>query len=82
MEEFDASVGVIMKTLEEEELKENTIVIFSPDNGPWVKFSNISESKYGDTRLQVGYATPFRDGKGSNWKGDIAFPNYKLARHD
>lgn len=74
MEELDASVGLIMKTLEEEGLKENTIVIFSSDNGPWVKFSNISESKYGDTRLQVGYATPFRDGKGSNWEGGHRVP--------
>lgn len=74
MEELDASVGLIMKTLEEEGLKENTIVVFSSDNGPWVKFSNISDSKYGDTRLQVGYATPFRDGKGSNWEGGHRVP--------
>lgn len=74
MEELDTSVGLIMQTLEAEGLKENTIIIFSSDNGPWVKFSNISESKYGDTRLQVGYATPFRDGKGSNWEGGHRVP--------
>jgi len=34
MVEFDWAVGEIMKTLEENGLSENTIVIFSSDNGP------------------------------------------------
>ncbi|MFA6832324.1 MAG: sulfatase-like hydrolase/transferase [Bacteroidaceae bacterium] len=55
-------------------VRENTIVIFASDNGPWVRFSNQSESKYGDTRLKVGYATPFRDGKGSTWEGGHRVP--------
>lgn len=74
MEELDAAVGAIMNTLEEVGVKENTIVIFASDNGPWIKFSNQSETKYGDTRLQVGYATPFRDGKGSTWEGGHRVP--------
>jgi arylsulfatase len=69
MEELDASIGDIMQTLEDAGIKENTIVIFSSDNGPWIKFRDQSDTKYGDTRLQVGYATPFRDGKGSTWEG-------------
>ena len=74
MEELDASIGDIMQTLEDTGVKENTIVIFASDNGPWVKFSNQSNTKYGDTRLQVGYATPFRDGKGSTWEGGHRVP--------
>ncbi|MCE4565832.1 sulfatase [Maribellus sp. CM-23] len=69
MEELDASIGEICQALEDIGVKENTIVILSSDNGPWIRFSDQSESKYGDTRLQVGYATPFRDGKGSTWEG-------------
>lgn len=69
MEELDAAIGEICQTLEEEGVRENTIVIFSSDNGPWIVFENRSDTKYGDTRLQVGYATPFRDGKGSTWEG-------------
>lgn len=74
MEELDASIGDIMQTLEEAGLKDNTIVIFASDNGPWVRFSNEADTKYGDTRLQVGYATPFRDGKGSTWDGGHRVP--------
>jgi len=74
MEELDASIGDIMQTLEDENIRENTIVIFSSDNGPWVKFSDKITTKYGDTRLKVGYATPFRDGKGSTWEGGHRVP--------
>jgi len=74
MEELDASIGDIMQTLEDAGVKDNTIVIFASDNGPWVKYSNQSDTKYGDTRLQVGYATPFRDGKGSTWEGGHRVP--------
>ncbi len=74
MEELDASVGEILNALEESGIRENTIVIFSSDNGPWIKFATVSESKYGDTRLKVGYATPFRDGKGSTWEGGHRVP--------
>lgn len=69
MEELDAAVGEIYQTLEDVGVSENTIVIFSSDNGPWIVFRDRSDTKYGDTRLQVGYATPFRDGKGSTWEG-------------
>jgi arylsulfatase A len=69
MEELDAAIGEICQTLEDVGVRENTIVIFSSDNGPWVVFHDKPDTKYGDTRLQVGYATPFRDGKGSTWEG-------------
>lgn len=75
MEELDAAIGDILQTLEDVGVRENTIVIFSSDNGPWVVFSNRTDSKkYGDTRLKVGYATPFRDGKGSTWEGGHRVP--------
>jgi arylsulfatase len=75
MEELDAAVGDLIQTLEDVGVRENTIIIFSSDNGPWIKFSTISDSKkYGDTRLKVGYATPFRDGKGSTWEGGHRVP--------
>ena len=69
MEELDNAIGRICQTLEDMEVRENTIIILSSDNGPWVKFNDKDDTKYGDTRLQVGYATPFRDGKGSTWEG-------------
>lgn len=75
MEEVDASIGDIIRTLEDEGLRENTIVVFSSDNGPWIVYANRTDNvKYGDTRLKVGYATPFRDGKGSTWEGGHRVP--------
>ena len=75
MEELDAAVGDILNTLEKEGIRDNTIIVFSSDNGPWIKFSTIKDNKkYGDTRLKVGYATPFRDGKGSTWEGGHRVP--------
>ncbi|MCP4314363.1 MAG: sulfatase [Bacteroidetes bacterium] len=74
MEELDAAIGEICQILEDVGVWENTIIIFSSDNGPWIVFRDKSETKYGDTRLQVGYATPFRDGKGSTWEGGHRVP--------
>ncbi len=74
MEELDAAIGEVCQTLEDIGVSDNTIVIFSSDNGPWVVFHDRSDTKYGDTRLQVGYATPFRDGKGSTWEGGHRVP--------
>ncbi len=74
MEELDAAIGEICQTLEDIGVRENTIVIFSSDNGPWIVFRDRQDTKYGDTRLQVGYATPFRDGKGSTWEGGHRVP--------
>lgn len=75
MEELDAAVGDILNALDDCGIRENTIIIFSSDNGPWIKFATVKDNKkYGDTRLKVGYATPFRDGKGSTWEGGHRVP--------
>jgi arylsulfatase A len=74
MEEIDDSVGQVRKTLEENGLTKNTLIIFSSDNGPWIRFRNTARSKYGEARMHVGYATPFRDGKGSTWDGGHRVP--------
>lgn len=36
VEEVDWSVGQVLKTLKEQGLDENTLVVFTSDNGPWV----------------------------------------------
>ncbi len=58
MMELDWSVGEIMKTLEENDLDDNTLVIFTSDNGPWLNFGN-----------HAGSADPLREGKGTMWEG-------------
>lgn len=72
VEEIDAMVGTIVSTLETEGIAQNTLVIFTSDNGPWILYENTaSHSLYGEARLLVGSALPFRDGKGSTWEGGV-----------
>ena len=63
MLEIDWSVGEVMKTLKELKLDKNTIVIFTSDNGPWLKFGNHAGSSGG-----------FREGKGTSFEGGHRVP--------
>jgi len=74
MAEIDDSVARILQVLRDEGIEKNTLVIFSSDNGPWVRFRTVEKSKYGEARMHVGYAAPFRDGKGSCWEGGHRTP--------
>ncbi|WP_281613101.1 sulfatase [Flammeovirga sp. SubArs3] len=65
IEELDWSVGEVLKTLKEEGLEENTLVIFTSDNGPWV------EDKIGD---HGGSAYPLRGNKTQTWEGGVRVP--------
>lgn len=72
IEEIDAMVGTLNATLEAEGIAENTLVIFTSDNGPWIRFQDTAtHPKYDEARLLVGSALPFRDGKGSTWEGGV-----------
>lgn len=61
--ELDWSVGEIMKTLKAQGLDENTLVIFTSDNGPWLN--------YGD---HAGSTGGFREGKGTSFEGGQRTP--------
>lgn len=58
MMEVDWSVGEVLNALEENDLSDNTLVIFTSDNGPWLNYGN-----------HAGSAGPLREGKGSMWEG-------------
>jgi arylsulfatase A-like enzyme len=63
LEEIDNGVGKILKTLKEEGLAENTIVVFTSDNGPWLPFKNNG-----------GSAGLLKAGKGTTWEGGMREP--------
>ena len=71
--ELDWSVGKIMNTLKKNGLEENTIVIFTSDNGPWATFGNHAGK------------TPFRESKASSFEGGtrsaciIKYPDHLKA---
>ncbi len=61
--EIDWSVGEILAALKENGLDEQTLVIFTSDNGPWLA--------WGD---QAGSAYPLREGKKTAWEGGTRVP--------
>lgn len=63
MMEIDWSIGQIRNKLKELGLEENTLMIFSSDNGPWLSYG-------GHAGLQGG----LREGKGTSWDGGIRVP--------
>jgi arylsulfatase len=63
IQEIDWSVGEVMKALKQHRLEENTWVIFTSDNGPWLSYGN-----------HAGSAQPLREGKGTAWEGGTRVP--------
>lgn len=63
VEEIDHHVGRVLQTLRDEGLAENTLVLFTSDNGPWLSF-----------KLHGGSAGPLRGGKGTSFEGGQRVP--------
>jgi arylsulfatase A-like enzyme len=61
--EIDWSVGQILDTLRELGIDDNTLVIFTSDNGPWLSYGN-----------HAGSAGRLREGKGTAWEGGVRVP--------
>jgi arylsulfatase A len=72
IEEIDEMMGALNDALEKEGIAQNTLVILTSDNGPWIAHQNdVNHPRYGEARRLVGSALPFRDGKGSTWEGGV-----------
>ena len=63
IEELDWSVGQILAALRRLELDENTLVVFTSDNGPWLIFDDHG-----------GSAGLLRGGKGGTFEGGMREP--------
>ncbi len=61
--EIDWSVGEVMETLQRLGIDDNTLVIFTSDNGPWLSYGTHG-----------GSALPLREGKGTAWEGGQRVP--------
>ncbi len=59
MMEIDGSIGQITRALKETGLQDDTIVIFSSDNGPWTSYGNHAGQ------------TLFRQAKGTSFDGGV-----------
>lgn len=63
IEEIDDSVGQIISALKENGLENNTIIIFTSDNGPWLSYGG-----------HAGKTGIYREGKGTTWEGGQRVP--------
>lgn len=63
IEHMDASVGELLDTLQAHGIAENTFIIYTSDNGPW-----LSKDHHG------GSALPLRAGKGTTYEGGMRVP--------
>lgn len=63
IEELDWSTGQIFEAVQKAGLAENTLIVFTSDNGPWI----IKDQAGGSSGL-------LRDGKGSTWEGGMRVP--------
>ena len=63
MMEIDWSVGEVMRALRENGVDDNTLVIFTSDNGPWLNYGNHAGSSGG-----------LREGKGTSYDGGLKVP--------
>jgi arylsulfatase A-like enzyme len=66
--EMDLQIGRFIEKLEQLKLSENTLIIFTSDNGP----ADIASTKAGYSG--VGSAGPFRGKKGSLYEGGLRVP--------
>lgn len=63
IQEIDWAVGEVLKALEKAGVAENTFVLFTSDNGPWLRYGN-----------HAGSAGPLREGKGTMFEGGCRAP--------
>jgi arylsulfatase A len=63
IEEIDWTVGQVRSALKTAGVAENTLVVFTSDNGPWLTFDTHG-----------GSAGLLREGKGSTWEGGMREP--------
>lgn len=73
IEEIDFNVGRIVDAVKQLQLVDNTWIIYTSDNGPWL----IKNQDFVDGHLpdhHGGSAGPLRSGKVSTWEGGVRVP--------
>ena len=73
VEELDWAVGEVFKAVREAGKEQDTLVIFTSDNGPWI---NLPERmlQAGNMPWHVGSAGALRSAKGSTYEGGVRVP--------
>lgn len=75
VEEFDYETGRLLDVIDELKLRDNTLVIYTSDNGPWNQ-PKYTDKKKGHPKDSIfwGQSGPLRNGKGSCYEGGYRLP--------
>jgi arylsulfatase A-like enzyme len=73
IEELDFHTGRLLDAIDQLELRENTLVIFTTDNGPWNNLQEALAKKH-NGQIAWGSSGPLREGKGSTYEGGLRVP--------
>ncbi len=73
IQELDHHTGRLLDTIDQLGLRDNTIVIFTTDNGPWNNMQEILGRKH-NGQIAWGSSGPLREGKGSTYEGGLRVP--------
>jgi arylsulfatase A-like enzyme len=75
VEEIDWSTGEVLKALKENGVDENTFVVFTSDNGPYLGGVDQNAAVDATRRKKTrGSAGPLRGAKGTTWEGGMREP--------
>lgn len=73
VEELDFHTGRLLDAVDELGLRDNTLVIFTTDNGPWNNFQEFLSKRH-NGEVAWGSSGPLREGKGSTYEGGLRVP--------
>ena len=75
VEEFDYETGRLLDVVDELGLRDNTLIIYTTDNGPWNQPAYTTKKKgHPEGSIFWGNAGPLRNGKGSCYEGGYRVP--------
>ncbi|SFS79891.1 Arylsulfatase A [Sphingobacterium wenxiniae] len=74
MLELDQYIAALWRVLEQQGLAENTILMFSSDNGPWIDYPQRMADDGETRRWHVGTAGVFRGSKAETYEGGVRVP--------
>lgn len=74
MRELDHNFAELWKTVENQGLAENTILIFSSDNGPWISYPSRMSDDHETRNWHVGTAGVFKGSKAETTEGGVRVP--------
>jgi len=75
VEEFDYETGRLLDTIDDLGLRDDTLVLYTTDNGPWNQPAYTNREKgHPEGAIFWGDSGPLRNGKGSCYEGGVRVP--------